>query len=193
MADWNWGELGLTPLLPVINSWPCAFGSGKLGTPWERMQLANLMTAWVFDPLDDPFPVPLPAGRSFRHVCIADWNCGEFVSMPEGMAISRRPFLSEMAESGKFGTPFALMHPPKAIPLWLADDGWALVPLDDAGSLPPLQAATSTPAVTNTAASLRIGNRRLAVPRLFVGGSVVVVMLKSPLRRPTRTGIQNRR
>jgi hypothetical protein len=192
MADWNWGELGLTPLLPVINSWPCAFGSGNLGTPWDRMQLANLITAWVFDPLDDPFPEP-PFGRSFRHVCIADWNCEEFVSMPEGMFTSRRPLLSEMAESGKFGTPFALIQAAKAIPLSLADDGWALAPLDGAGSLPLLQAATSTPAVTSTAASPSRGNRRLAAPGLLVGKSVVVVMLRSPLRRLTRTGIQSRR
>ena len=40
-ADWNAGEL-ISELEP--RGWtlgPPAFGSGKFGTPWERMQLAN--------------------------------------------------------------------------------------------------------------------------------------------------------
>ena len=45
-AFWNWGELGSrepVAFLIWISPWP--FGSGKLGTPFDRMQVAYLSAA----------------------------------------------------------------------------------------------------------------------------------------------------
>ena len=42
-ADWNAGDCGLIPELGLKNPLePFAPGSGRFGTPWERMQFANL-------------------------------------------------------------------------------------------------------------------------------------------------------
>jgi hypothetical protein len=42
-ADWKAGEAGLTPE-PMLWIWtPPPLGSGNFGTPWERMQSANLI------------------------------------------------------------------------------------------------------------------------------------------------------
>jgi hypothetical protein len=40
-ADWNWGELGSMPLPAWIEKLPLVGGSGKFGTPCERMQDEN--------------------------------------------------------------------------------------------------------------------------------------------------------
>jgi hypothetical protein len=44
-ADWNAGDWGLIPEPAVIWIPPPPPGSGKLGTPWERMQSANSIPA----------------------------------------------------------------------------------------------------------------------------------------------------
>jgi hypothetical protein len=56
-ADWNAGERGLIPELEL--SWipPPSLGSGKFGTPCERMQAANLIPASLFE-LDPCFDFP---------------------------------------------------------------------------------------------------------------------------------------
>lgn len=59
-ADWKAGDWGLIP--EPIGNWrpPPPPGSGKLGTPCERMHCANLIPAlpleadWLFDLPDDP-------------------------------------------------------------------------------------------------------------------------------------------
>jgi len=54
-ADWNAGDRGLIPELELIWIPPPALGSGKFGTPCERMQSANL----------SPAAAPLEPDRSF--------------------------------------------------------------------------------------------------------------------------------
>src|SRR5580700_9220847 len=62
IADWKAGALTGTPLTVIVCPWPLrcedwiwspppplAPGSGKFGTPWERMQLANCSPALLRD------------------------------------------------------------------------------------------------------------------------------------------------
>jgi hypothetical protein len=69
-AVWNRGDRGSIPEADEIEIWPPAFGSGKFGSPWERMQAANLArfgpASWI--PAPPPPPLlcrlePDPAGE----------------------------------------------------------------------------------------------------------------------------------
>ena len=93
---------------------PWLLGSGKLATPWVRMHPANFSTASVYDALGEPLPLLAPCGRRLRHDCMADWNCGELGLTPLGTKSSIPLGDVEMAESGKFVTPWERMQAAKA-------------------------------------------------------------------------------
>ena len=62
MADWNVGDRMMLAE-PSRTVWPLTFGSGKSGTPCERMHLENATpdsTASVADAAALPWPVALP-------------------------------------------------------------------------------------------------------------------------------------
>ena len=77
-AAWNAGERGLIPLEDPMSIPTPPFapnvGSGKLGTPCERMHWENLSIA-AFWLADSGCGCP-PFGRYERQLCIADWNAG---------------------------------------------------------------------------------------------------------------------
>lgn len=67
---------------------------------------ANFKTALVYDWLGALLPLLAPGGRRSPQACKAERNCGEFGLTPCGTG-QLDPFdETEMAESGKFGTPW---------------------------------------------------------------------------------------
>ena len=77
-------------------------GSGKLGTPWERMHFA-FVTASSRSLAETGEPCAVLAGSSDAHAWWADWNAGDRVSMPERSKPSG-------LGSGNLGTPFDRMQ-----------------------------------------------------------------------------------
>jgi len=135
---------------PVANT-----GSGKFGTPCERMQRAMARAAAFIFAVSAAEGVP-PLGRYLRQVCIAAWNAGALtetpltvIELPEPArwpAWIRMPPWPLFPGSGKLGTPCERMHSANAIPLFCLV---ALVP----GSLPeeePPQAAARIAVTTKS-------------------------------------------
>lgn len=82
---------------------PCAFGSGKLGTPFARMQLASRSSCRrTLSGVAGESP---EAGRYFVHALNALWPAGDL-----RMPLPGRIWKPFRPGSGKFGTPFARMH-----------------------------------------------------------------------------------
>ena len=163
-AFWNVGDDGLTEEVP--ENPPFLFGSGKSGTPCDRMHCANFSSLARFP--DPEFAVPPP--RRPAHACRADWYCGEFWSTPSPavMLNPTDPFCT--VGSGKFGTPCDRMHAAyssaSASPDTVAD---ADAEADDAPASPgptdpPEHPAASTP-VTASATASGPARRTLFPPR----------------------------
>ena len=79
IADCSCGELDPTP-----ESWtslPENVGSGKFGTPWARMHLAqfNHACCWAGESC---WPVEFHGDGRALHACRAPWNAAEFGSIP---------------------------------------------------------------------------------------------------------------
>lgn len=77
-------------------------GSGKLGTPWERMHFAFVIASRR-SLAEAGEPCAVLAGCSDAHAWWADWNAGDWVSMPERSKPSG-------LGSGNLGTPFERMQ-----------------------------------------------------------------------------------
>ena len=167
-AFWNVGDDGLTVEVP--ENPPFLFGSGKSGTPCDRMHCANFSSLARFP--DPEFAVPPP--RRLEHACLADWYCGEFWSTPSPavMLNPTDPFCT--VGSGKSGTPCDRMHAAycsasaSASPETVADcDGDGVAddtPATPGSADPPEHPATSTPATASATAS-RPARRILSLPR----------------------------
>src|SRR3989442_10900090 len=91
----------VSPIAP-----PETFGSGKFGTPCDRMHAENLRAhlSALACAAGSTFP---PFGRYFEHADCACLNWGEFGLSPLPPLMVSPPLLSG---SGKFGTPFFRMH-----------------------------------------------------------------------------------
>jgi hypothetical protein len=144
---------------------PFLFGSGKSGTPCDRMHCANFSSLARFP--DPEFAVPPP--RRLEHACRADWYCGEFWSTPSPavMLNPTDPFCT--VGSGKFGTPCDRMHAAYSSASASPDTvavGDADAEADDAPGPadPPEHPAASTP-VTASATASGPARRTLSPPR----------------------------
>jgi hypothetical protein len=104
-AFWNVADPGLTCEVP--ENPPFLFGSGKLGTPCERMHCANLMSlARVAGETELDVPPP----RRLWHACLAARYVGEFWSMPSLAVILNPTDPFSTVGSGKLDTPCERMH-----------------------------------------------------------------------------------
>jgi hypothetical protein len=144
-AFWNVGDDGLTGKVP--ENPPFLFGSGKSGTPCDRMHLANVSFLARF--ADPEFADP--PGRRPWHACRADWYCGEFWStlVPEKLNPTD-PFCT--VGSGKFGSPcdrmqFAYASACAAAPD-AAAEGEADADGDDASATPGPSGPLEHPAIS---------------------------------------------
>lgn len=77
-------------------------GSGKFGTPWERMHFAFVIASRR-SLAEAGEPCTVLADCTDAHAWWADWNAGDWVSTPER---SKPPGVG----SGKLGTPFERMQ-----------------------------------------------------------------------------------
>lgn len=109
LAAW---KVGLLRSMPVRRrSMTCSptgpvLGSGKFGTPWERMHWEN-WSALVFSAALWAGAM-FPSGLYFLHACSAAWKVDEWVLMPEAEMALRKPRLG--LGSGKSRTPWERMH-----------------------------------------------------------------------------------
>jgi len=176
-AAWNAGEFGSMPVPPksTLNATPpygpvCVLGSGKFGTPCERMH-RDIARAWDLA-LAVWAAEGVPAfGMYERQACIAEWKAGPFTSTPFTVVLfgvcwiwrGRRPPLG----SGKLETPCDRMQDANssvllllASELWPAD-AFVAVPLglDEPHAARPKAAAASRlmMIVNRMGASLRFG------------------------------------
>ena len=97
-ARWKAGDWGMGLLM---GNWisPFASGSGKFGTPFARMHLANAISSRrTFAGTGGECPA---WGRCLSHALNARWPAGDWRLMP---------LFGLIGPSGKFGTPFARMH-----------------------------------------------------------------------------------
>src|SRR5450755_4726103 len=106
----NCGELGSTPLPALTASRiepPMKTGSGKLGTPWERIHAEYFNASACACGPTVPFAA-WASGDSALHAASAATNCGELGSRSDpGVDVMSNPPLTG---SGKSGTPCARMH-----------------------------------------------------------------------------------
>jgi hypothetical protein len=121
-AAWNVGELGFgpppdalscTPTPPFGPAW--TFGSGKFGTPWERMQVA-ISSAALLRFLTCVAEIGGGLGMYFAHAFWAAWKAGALTGTPLTVIEApepalwlcwmRRPPPLVLLGSGKFGTPW---------------------------------------------------------------------------------------
>lgn len=133
-------------------------GSGKFGTPWERMQFAFVIAsmrslAEAGDACD------VLAGSSGAHAWWADWNAGDCISTPEKSKPSG-------VGSGNFGTPCERMQS--------ANRTAALetLPATVRGLLAELQAPIAS-ALAPTATA--IASSRRCLPGVFRDGALCIV------------------
>jgi hypothetical protein len=109
-AALNWGELGAATFW-ARSSAPPGWGSGKFGTPRERMHRANLNIACCCAAVGCLAVDSAPFGWSLRHARAARLNRGESTSIPDSTSFrGSRRICPVPPGSGKFGTPWLRMH-----------------------------------------------------------------------------------
>jgi hypothetical protein len=129
-AAWNCGKLGSMPRGRLNwKPWP-TIGSGKLGTPWDRMHAAYWSAASCSAAEGPP---PVPWGNSVSHALTAAWYPGASLSTPAGNC---------PPGSGKVETPCDRMHWANAnAPVLPAEEGLALLTCATDGTVDPLEQA----------------------------------------------------
>jgi hypothetical protein len=109
---------------------PVTCGSGKLGTPCERMHWAILSAFARIAVMPPGGPLP-PCGSFELQACDADWNAGALTGTPLTVIVWPEPARCEAwictpppllaVGSGKLGTPCERIQLANAIPLDCAD------------------------------------------------------------------------
>jgi hypothetical protein len=88
---------------------PCPLGSGKSGSPWERMHSVYLRALAA---ISAGVRLARPGGTSFWQAFEADWNCGVGDrGLIPGSTLKAKPPPGEGTGSGKSLSPWARMHP----------------------------------------------------------------------------------
>jgi hypothetical protein len=121
LAVWNAGVVSLNF---ALSNAPWLFGSGKLGTPCDRIHRAHRTSAAIFG--EGPVAGCTPAGSNARQVWLADLYVGllEFRSLPGPPLIENAtPPPAGVVGSGKSETPCERIHREYA-------RNWALVDAD---------------------------------------------------------------
>ena len=115
-----------TPAPPFGPLW--TFGSGKFGTPFERMHspyLSAFAFSWVIPP-----EISFGFGMYFWQIFVADSKAGALTGTPLTVIVARsrcawtctwRPPPLPALGSGKFGTPWERMQPANSSPALLTD------------------------------------------------------------------------
>lgn len=142
-------------------------GSGKFGTPWERMQLTNWSIAFWLASLW--LPPPSPAGCSDLHAWEADLNADELGSRSDPL-VTFKLNLPLLPGSGKSGTPCARMHCEYCSALFrlavcaepeLPPDPVAELAVELVDELPPQPARATTQLAKTTAMAPAAPRRRV--------------------------------
>ncbi len=108
-APWNWGELGpMIPVKSVILISACELGSGKSGSPWDRMQSLYLSALAA---ISAGVRSARLGGTSFWQAFVADWNCGDGDrGLRPGLALKANPPPAAGTGPGKLLSPWERMH-----------------------------------------------------------------------------------